>query len=217
MPALIFWDVDTQHDFMLPDGKLYVRGAEALRATLKALTDFAHQRAIPIVASADAHELTDPEISGPPDWAATFPPHCVRGTAGQQKIVETTLRAPLVLEPVREEPGTLTRRVRAHKGDFLLLKRALDVFSNPNTRVVVGSLAPEAIVLYGVATDFCDRLAIEGLLVERPGTTLFFVTDAACAIDPDRSDALIREWASRGVHPITTREVLSGHGLERWL
>jgi nicotinamidase-related amidase len=24
----VLWDVDTQHDFMLPEGKLYVPGAE---------------------------------------------------------------------------------------------------------------------------------------------------------------------------------------------
>ena len=28
MTNLVLWDVDTQVDFMLPDGKLYVRGAE---------------------------------------------------------------------------------------------------------------------------------------------------------------------------------------------
>jgi nicotinamidase/pyrazinamidase len=217
MPGLIFWDEDTQRDFMLPEGKLYVPGAESLRSTLGALTRFAHARGIPIVASCDDHDVADPEISSAPDWATTFPPHCMHGTVGQRKIAETTLSNPLVLQPVQEDRTALVRRIRGHRGDFLLLKHTLDVFSNPNTRVVLESLAPEAIVLYGVATDFCDRFAIEGLLRERGGATLFFVTDAARAIDPGRGDALIQEWARRGVRPITARDVLSGVGLERWL
>lgn len=217
MPGLIFWDVDTQHDFMLPDGKLYVAGAESLRSTLGELTRFAHAHAIPIVASADDHDVADPEISATPDWATTFPPHCMRGTVGQRKIAETMLQHPLVLQPVEEDRTALARRIGAHQGDFLLLKHQLDVFSNPNTQVVLESLAPEAIVLYGVATDFCDRIAIEGLLRERGRATLFFVTDAARAFDEARGDALIQEWARRGVRPITARDVLSGVGLERWL
>jgi nicotinamidase/pyrazinamidase len=217
MPGLIFWDEDTQNDFILPEGKLYVSGAEQLRSTLGALTRFAHDRAIPIVASADDHDLANPEISDAPDWATTFPPHCMRGTLGQQKIVETMLRNPLVLQPVPEDRAALARRISGHTGDFLLLKHELDTFSNPNARVVLESLAPEAIVLYGVATDFCDRLAIEGLLRERRDAALFFVTDAARAIDPARGDALIEEWAGRGVRLITARDVLRGVGLERWL
>jgi nicotinamidase/pyrazinamidase len=217
MPGLMFWDVDTQDDFMLPDGKLYVPGAESLRSSLEAFTRFAHARAIPIVASADDHDLTDPEISSTPDWATTFPPHCIRGTLGQRKIAETMLRDPLVLQPIKQDPAALARRISDHRGDFLLLKHELDVFSNPNTGVVVDSLAPEAIVLYGVATDFCDRLTIEGLLRGGTATRLFFVTDAARAIDAARGEALIQDWARRGVRPITTRDVIGGTGLERWL
>ena len=37
--SAIFWDVDTQVDFMLPGGKLYVPGAEKLIPNLKRLTD----------------------------------------------------------------------------------------------------------------------------------------------------------------------------------
>jgi nicotinamidase-related amidase len=47
--------VDTQHDFMDPEGKLYVPGAEALVPALTALTDFAHARGIPILASSVDH------------------------------------------------------------------------------------------------------------------------------------------------------------------
>lgn len=217
MSGLIFWDEDTQYDFMLPDGKLYVPGADELRPRLESLTRFAHERGIRIVASADDHDASNPEISPTPDWQTTFPPHCMRGTSGQLKIAETTLRNPLVLQPVTEDPRAMGRRIAAHPGDILLLKHELDAFSNPNTSVVLDTLAPEALVLYGVATDFCDRFTIEGLLRERPGMQLFFVTDAARAIDPARGEALIGDWARRGVHLVTTRDVLGGVGLERWL
>jgi nicotinamidase/pyrazinamidase len=217
MPRVIFWDVDTQHDFMDPDGKLYVPGAEALVPVLAALTDFAHRHGIPIVASSDDHVPAHAEISDTPDWTTTFPPHCLRGTAGQRKIAATRLVTPLVLEPAREDPASLAVRFWAHRGDFLLLKHELDVFSNPNTRTVLRALAPEAIVLYGVATDFCDRLAIEGLLRERPEATLFFVADAAGAIDRAKGDALEREWPARGVRIVAAADVLGEAVLEPWL
>ncbi len=38
------------------------------------------------VASADDHELTDPELSDAPDFHNTYPPHCLRGTRGAAKI-----------------------------------------------------------------------------------------------------------------------------------
>jgi len=202
---------------MDPEGRLYVPGAEALVPALRLLTEFAHARGIPIIASSDDHALTDVEISDHPDWTTTFPPHCLRGTPGQQKIPATGLIAPLVLEPEPEASADVMARVRTHPGDFLLLKHALDVFSNPNTRVLLDALAPEAIVLYGVATDFCDRRAIEGLLRERPGATLFFVTDAARAIDLLRGKTLEREWSARGVRLVTTEDIVGRRTLERWL
>lgn len=217
MPKLIFWDVDTQFDFMRPEGALYVPGSEEIIPVLRDLTDFAHARGIPIVASSDDHDLAHAEISPTPDWITTFPPHCMRGTPGQRKIPETALRNPLVIQPEPEDPARLETRIRGHRGDVLLLKHALDVFTNPNTPVVLRALAPEAIVLYGVATDFCDRRAIEGLLDRVPDAALFFVTDAARAIDPKRGEKLVREWSRRGVRPVRSEEVLRGRLLERWL
>ena len=49
--SFLFWDVDTQFDFMYPDGKLYVPGAETIIPNLQCLTSFAAQHQIPIVAS----------------------------------------------------------------------------------------------------------------------------------------------------------------------
>jgi nicotinamidase/pyrazinamidase len=213
MTRLVFWDVDTLYDFMHADGKLYVPGSEEIIPTLQTLTNFAHARGIPIVASADNHELEDAEISDTPDWTTTFPPHCMRGTPGQAKIAETALRDPLVIEPELQDPGALAQRILTHRGDFLLHKRTLDVFSNANVPTLLRALEPEAIVVYGVATDFCDKYTIEGLLRHCPRAELFLVTDAIRAIYPEQAERLLASWRERGVRLLTAADVLAGRGL----
>jgi nicotinamidase/pyrazinamidase len=217
MTRLIFWDVDTLYDFMHSDGKLYVPGSEEIIPALKALTGFAHAHRLPVVASADNHESSDAEISDAPDWSTTFPPHCMRGTPGQLKIAETALKDPLVIEPELEDPGALSHRILAHRGDFLLHKRTVDVFTNANVQTLLRTLEPEAIVIYGVATDFCDRYTVEGLLRHSPRSELFLVTDAIRAIYPEKADPLLQSWRERGVQEVTSAGILSGRALERYL
>ena len=209
MDKTIFWDVDTQYDFMMSDGKLYVPGSEEIIPALERLTDHAHRRGIRIVASADDHVPGHRELSDTPDWKETFPEHCMRGTPGQARIPATRLRAPLVIQPTPEDPGALADRVRRHDGDILFHKHWFDVFSNPNVLPVVDALAPSRIVLYGVALDVCDKYAIEGLLRHRPGIALSLVTDATRAIDPAAGSALLQDWEGRGVTLATTAQVVS--------
>ena len=71
-----------QVDFIDPDGKLAVPGAAAVVPAMARLVGWARASRITHVASADDHELTDPEISDEPDSMSTFPPHCLRGTPG---------------------------------------------------------------------------------------------------------------------------------------
>lgn len=214
MTKLIFWDVDTLYDFMKSDGKLYIAGSEEIIPAVKALTDFAHANRVPIVASADNHQLSDPEISDAPDWTTTFPPHCMRGTPGQLKISETELRNPLVIEPELQDPGALARQVLTHRGDFLFHKRALDVFSNANVATLLRALEPEAIVVYGVATDFCDKYTVEGLLRDLPQAEIYLVTDAVRAINPEEGERLIDGWRRRGVRMITVSQIVNNNALE---
>jgi nicotinamidase/pyrazinamidase len=214
---LLFWDVDTLNDFIWPDGKLYVAGSEEIVPVLSALSSFAHQHQIPILASADNHELTDAEISENPDWKTTFPPHCMRGTRGQEKIAETSLRDPMVLDREPVEKERLVREVRSHRGDFHILKGTLDVFSNPNTATIVDTLDPEKIVLYGVATDFCVKYAVEGLLQRFPGRQLHLVTDAIRPIYPEEGERLLARWQEAGIRMITSRQILSEHVLDSQL
>jgi len=206
--APVFWDVDTQVDFMRADGRLYVSGSEEIIPVLARLTSYAHGHGIRIIASADDHVAGHRELSTQPDWKETFPDHCMRGTPGQRKIPETALRNPLVIEPEPEDAAVLAQRVRGHDGDILFHKHWFDVFTNPNVLTVVDALAPERIVLYGVATDVCDRYAVEGLLRHRPDIPLTVVTDAQRAIDPAQGARLLEEWKRRGVTLASSAEVM---------
>ena len=210
MPRIIFWDVDTQHDFMRADGKLYVGGSEEIVPALAALTEYAHARGIPIVASADDHLPGHRELSDAPDFRETFPPHCMRGTPGQAKIPETALDHPLAIEPEPQDPVALAARIAAHRGDFLLLKHWFDVFTNANVMVLLRTLAPTDIVLYGVALDVCNRYAIDGLLANWSAARIWLVADATRAIHPDSVPALLDDWRSRSVHVVDSADVLGG-------
>lgn len=213
MPKTIFWDVDTQVDFMKADGKLYVPEAESIISRLKQLTDHAHQSGIPIVASADDHVPGHRELSATPDFRETFPLHCMRGSPGQGKIPETALQNPLVIEPEAQNPDELARRITAHRGDFLLNKHWFDVFTNANTETLIDTLQPDTIVLYGVALDVCNRYAIEGIVERHPHIRLFAVTDAMKPINKGAAEHLLKEWAEEGVRLTTTEEIIEDNVL----
>jgi len=202
----ILWDVDTQVDFMLPHGKLYVPGAEETAPAMKRLVDAARAAGIPHVASADDHELTDPEIADEPDFTNTFPPHCLRGTRGAVKIPETEQDDPLPLALLPYPPGLIPQLIGGRR-EILLLKKNFDVFTNPNTQAVLDALDPEEIVLFGVATDVCDNAAILGFLLR--GRRVRFVEDAARGLDEERVAACTAVWRERGVDFATTDDVVN--------
>jgi nicotinamidase/pyrazinamidase len=198
---VILWDVDTQVDFMLPEGKLYVPGAEETAPALGRLVGAARAAGLVHVASADDHELTDVEISSEPDFSTTYPPHCLRGTRGARRIPETEQvePVPLGLELVSE---------RYLEGrEFLLLKKHFDVFTNPHAGLLLERLDPDTVIVFGVATDVCDHATILGL--RERGRRVIFVEDAARGLDEMRTAACLAEWLDLGVIFSTVDGVLS--------
>ena len=202
----VLWDVDTQVDFMLPDGKLYVPGAEETIPAMERLVAAAREAGVVHVASADDHELTDPEISDEPDFSNTYPPHCLRGTRGAAKIEATEQDDPLPLSLTPYPPGLLPGIVEGRR-ELLLLKKNFNVFTNPNTDPLLDALDPEEIVVFGVATDVCDDAAIRGFLLR--GRRVRFVEDAARALDPEREARCLAFWREGGVEFGTVDEVVA--------
>jgi nicotinamidase/pyrazinamidase len=143
---LVFFDIDTQVDFMLPHGRLYVPGAEQIVPNLVKLMSFAREHGIPVISSADAHTPDDPEF-------ALWPPHCVIGTPGQRRIPETQFADATV---VPNQPGAFVHPAK-WPSQIILEKPTYDTADNPNFDAVLKALGPRRAVVFGVATEFCVR------------------------------------------------------------
>ena len=197
----LLWDVDTQVDFVRAEGKLAVPGAEDAVPSMARLVTAARETGIPHLASADDHELTDDEISAEPDYRDTYPPHCLRGTSGAEKVRETRQVDPVPLGLTAVPERWLAGR------EFLLLKKHFDVFTNPNADVLLDRLDPEEVVLFGVATDVCDDAAIRGLVAR--GRTVTFVEEASRGLDERRTASCLEAWRTAGVRFASVDEVLA--------
>ena len=202
----IFWDVDTQVDFMLPSGSLPVPGAPALLPNLGRLTAGARSAGITIVHTADDHEPHDDEISAEPDFVDTFPAHCLHGTAGADRLPETVASSDAADIP--PDGAGVDLAAVAASPEIVLRKNRFDAFSNPAAVPLLRALAPETVVVYGVALEVCDRYAVEGMLALDPGLDIVVVEDAVAALDPDRGAELLDEWRQRGVRVLSTDQVL---------
>jgi nicotinamidase/pyrazinamidase len=198
----IFWDVDTQVDFILPGGKLYVPDAEKLLPNLALLAGAAREGRVFMVSSGDAHTPEDAELR-------TWPPHCMRGTPGAA-IVPETLTERFFVVPNRAAarlPADISRYQQA-----IVEKQTLNVFDNPNTNAVLARLkeitdADAEFIVFGVVTEYCVNFAAKGLL-ER-GRRVAIVTDAIEALKAEDGRRTLDELAARGARLITTREALA--------
>jgi nicotinamidase/pyrazinamidase len=204
----IVWDVDTQLDFVEPGGKLYFAGAEDARPAMARLVEAARATGAVHVASCDQHELSDPEISEEPDFDSTWPPHCLLGTRGADKIPETKQLDPLPL-PLVPVPAAILRQLEGGR-EVLIPKKQYDPFTNPNTETMLDFLNPDEIVLFGVATDICDDAAVRALI--RRGRRITFVGEASRGVDEARVAACTSVWRDAGVRFATAEAAAASLG-----
>ena len=73
---------------------------------------------------------------------------------------------------------------------------------------MLNAIAPDRIVLYGVALDVCNAHAINGFL-KRDTAPIQLVRDATQAIIPERGDLMVAEWRQRGVEVVSTDHIVN--------
>ena len=197
----IFWEVDVQADFILPGGKLYVPGAEKLLPNIRRLTDAARQGKVFLVSHGCFHAPDDPEFK-------TFPPHCVKGTAGSELVPEA-LTEKVVRVP--NEPEARLPEDLAKYQQILLEKQTLNIFESRHADALLQRLDTNAeFVIFGVVTEYCVNFAAKGLL-ER-GRRVAVVRDAIETLKKEDGEKTIAELQRLGARMTTTDQALRALG-----
>lgn len=197
MKKLIFIDIDTQNDFILNNGALTAR-AEELIPALGRLTEYAQSKKIPILSSQDTHTADDPEFRH-------FPPHCVKGTKGYEKIGATKLPDAVLVGRVFEDknwPNEISKYCQT-----IFEKNNLDIFSNPNFESAVSGNRNEEYVVYGIATEYCVKIVVMGLLKRGKKTTV--LTDVVKAINDETGRAALEEMTNAGAEFDVVDDIIS--------
>jgi nicotinamidase/pyrazinamidase len=183
----VFFDIDTQIDFVYPSGALYVPGAEHILAVVGEL----NRRAPLVISTMDAHAEDDPEFQ-------LYPHHCVVGTTGQHKPAITLL----------DQRATIPAAASDGVRQWILEKQKLDCFSSPHLEPLLGQLNADRYVVYGVVTEICVRCAAFGLL--KTGKPVEIVTDAVRALNEQEVHEMFSVFTAAGGQLTTSGATLAG-------
>lgn len=200
----LFWNVDTQIDFVYPRGKLYVQDAENLRPQWKKLTRLAAKKKIRVVNTADYHYPNSAELDTNPDFETTFPEHCMANTRGADFIKETDPEDAVIFDWDKEYLITPELFDPDKHRNFIIRKDAFDVFSgNPATEIILKNIKLDTVVVYGVTTNVCVDAAVKGL--NRKVKNVYVVTDAIKELP--NLPLPFSDWEKKGVQLIQVKEL----------
>src|SRR3989344_3267700 len=218
---VVFWNVDTQYDFMRDDqnfkGALAIPGARSIEENLLSLTRYAAEDDIPrrVVNTADWHTTDSEEISDNPDFVHTFPPHCLMGTKGAEYVPATAPHKPYIIDWRQESfDEELVSRTHGdwYRRNIVLYKDKFDVFAgNKHTEKVLELLNPDIVVVYGVATNVCVDYAVRGLLdKQKRGAphSLYVVQDAIKEIPNLPLEETLARWRDGGAKLVITEKMI---------
>ncbi|MBN2592407.1 MAG: isochorismatase family protein [Sedimentisphaerales bacterium] len=195
---LIFWDVDTQRDFMKPQGTLYVSGAEAIIDKVSEVRKFALHNGYSIIADMDWHNPGNEEISESPDFNKTFPPHCMADSPGSERIGYLG-DIPIEYIEINKMPADkLKKLVEKEQFHVVIRKESINAFDNPNTDRLMKLVKASTVAVFGVALDFCVKYVIEGL-ARHNGIKRILLRDVVKGLDPKAEEDIINNMKQTGV------------------
>ncbi|MFA9371999.1 MAG: cysteine hydrolase family protein [Labilibaculum antarcticum] len=201
---ILFWNVDTQIDFMSASGKLYAPGAEQIQPVLSQITWFAKSNNIQVINTADFHYDSSKELSNNPDFITTFPPHCMANTSGAEYVNETNPETPfseILWNQIYSEKNIRDFIINRN---IIIKKDAFDVFEgNANTEAVLELIAPKKVFVYGVTTNVCVDCAVVGLA--QRNIAVYVIEDAIKELP--NIPLPFAHWDQLGVTRITFSEI----------
>ena len=181
--------VDVQRDFC-EGGALAVPGGSELAALISRYVARASSSGAPyavVVTSQDWHIDPAGHFAPPgqePDYASTWPRHCLAGGAGA------------VLHPDLDAPGAL----HIYKGQYAAAFSAFEGTDDQGRGLatLLGEAGVGHVDIVGIATSFCDKQTAMSSVALGFRTTL--VTDLCVDVPGAPTSATLAELAGLGVH-----------------
>lgn len=181
--------VDVQNDFV-EGGSLAVPGGRAVAAAIVDHIDRSAGQYRLIVGSRDWHTPGSDNgghfaLTGEPDYAGTWPVHCVAGTAGAE-----------FADPSLE--SRLTHQVRKGIGEpaYSMFEGQAEDDATPLAEVL-GAQGIRAVEIVGIATDYCVRAT--ALDARRAGFETRVLLPLTAGVAPETSAAAVDELIAAGV------------------
>jgi len=212
----IFWNVDTQYDFMRDDetfkGALSIPGARKIEGNLEEITKLARRMGKQIVNTACWHNENTKEFSSNPDYKESFPPHCLIGTKGAEFVPATKpLNAYIVDWQKPYDEKKLAWNVLENK-EIIIYKDAFDVFEGSMyAQEILGVLNPDRVIVYGVATNVCVDAAVKGILNHTLNRykkiEVLVVEDAIKELSGAPLEEVLESWKGMGAKLIKTNDL----------
>jgi nicotinamidase/pyrazinamidase len=206
---ILFWDVDTQFDFLEPQGKLYISDSEKIIHNISETRRFALEHNFPIIASTDWHTEQDDEISENPDFTQSFPTHCLASGQGSKRVGYLG-KVPVEIVGLDEmDTDTLKGFVDKELFHVVIRKNKLDVFTNPNTLKLLELIRPEVVVVFGVSLEICVYQTVKGLL-RWSKAEVIVLEDVVKGIKQKDEQKVLKEFEEKNVKIQKLHDLMKG-------
>lgn len=168
--------IDTQYDFMMEDGLLYVDGAQSLIVPLtKYLAALDFKETLGVLFTFDTH--TREAYEGSPE-SKLFPLHCELGTKGHKNVLNPHV---LSFEYFEMQKPVFDMWAEEASSEHLWVYGGMPTYKNANDFFMERKPNIDVVDIVGVALNFCVKQAADGF-IER-GFTVRLHPDLTCGID----------------------------------
>jgi nicotinamidase/pyrazinamidase len=197
-----FLDVDNQEDFY-EGGALAVPGSNGIRKNIYNICQYAFNQRVPIISTVDTHTIDDPEFK-------VFPPHCIKGTHGFEKIPESTIISDNILWGRNDDIN-----LEKYHAQIILEKATYNIWDtvlgNPkNLKKIMDYYDIQFVIVFGVATNICVKAAVMGMLENHIGVDI--IGDACKGLyidDNNNEEKALEEMIKAGAFKITTNDIIN--------
>lgn len=205
----IILDVDTQKDFILPEGAWPVPGASGLIPSFERICRYARMYNLRVIATTQVLSGNDPRFE--PN-GGDAPPHCLAGTPGVEKVRASRPDQPVTLEN-RSYPAGEVERLTSAAREIVLQVSGADPMNHPAMPALLNGV--RNVIVFGVAADGAVRRAVEFLLGRGLAVEVVETAVQARSTEADATEEALEELVALGVRRIRDLDIMTRYTTSR--